>query len=484
MARLVFLFACAEFVVFLCGPAVRAQNTDSGTDSAPSQATAPYPPMVSWASSAEAPMDSEQLAPDQRPLTGAQGLTLGQYSEPQSYLLPSVIATTQLGTNLAGSGYSGVSSVSFLLGRLDLHHLSGRSQLDLNYLGGGMFSNYGDNGNAAIQDLEISDSIHWQRWTLFLGDEANYLPESSFGFGGVGGLGFLGGISQFGPGGLLGGSLPFLSTALTPSETIPTASIPRLSNTAVTQVGYQINPRSSWTAAVSYELLQFFGAGYIDSRSALFQTGYNYQVSPLSTIAVLYRFDAFRFTNLGVGIDDHAVELSYARRITGRLSFQIAGGAEMDVFRLPTAAYPNQISWTLSSSFNYQFVRTALSLGYDHLLTAGSGVLVGAETDQVQGSAVRNISQTWQVLLSLGYAHNRALPQTTAGAIQPVFNSWYGAVQVSHQLRPGMAFFFAYGAQTQGTNTASCTTFTCGTNSITNQFSLGFNWGLRPIALP
>ncbi len=44
-------------------------------------------------------MDSEQLTPDQCPLTAVQGLTLGQYSEPRSFLLPSINITTQLDTN-------------------------------------------------------------------------------------------------------------------------------------------------------------------------------------------------------------------------------------------------------------------------------------------------------------------------------------------------------------------------------------------------
>lgn len=473
---------CAFLFLLLYVPSIRAQNTDSGTDDAVSPATAPYPPLLSWASSAETPIDSDQLAPGQRPLTGVQGLTLGQYSEPHSFLLPSINATTQLEMNPPNSGDNRVSTLSYLLGRLDLHHVSGRSELDLDYAGGGMISTYGNNGNAAIQDLEFSDSIKWQRWSLLLGDEASYLSESPFGFGGVGGLGFLDGISQTGPGGMLGGSLPILSTALIPSQTIPTANVPRLGNTAVSQVEYQLSRRSSWTAAGSYELLQFFGAGYINSSDVLFQTGYNYQVSPLSSIGVLYRFDAFRFTQLAQGIDDHLVELSYGRRITGRLSFQIAAGPEMDVFRTSLAASSNQISWTLSSSFNYQRGQSALSLSYDHLLTAGSGVLVGAETNQVQGSVARNLSQTWQVSVTLGYAHNQGLAQTTAGAFLPVFDSWYSVAQVNHQLRPGITFFLAYGARLQGTNAAACGV-NCGANYVTQQLSLGFNWGLRPIEL-
>jgi hypothetical protein len=412
-----------------------------------------------------------------------QGLTLGQYSEPHSILLPSVNSITQLEINPANSGDHRLSTLTYLLGRLDLHRASGRSELDLEYAGGGMLSTNGGNGNAVIQDLEFSDSMHGQRWSLFLGDEASYLSESPFGFGGVGGLGFLGGISQSGPGGVLGGSLPFLSTALIPSETIPTANVPRLSNTAVSQIEYLLSPRSSWTAAASYGLLQFSGAGFINNTNILLQTGYNYQVSSLNSIAVLYRFDAFRFTNLSEEIDDHLLQLAYGRRITGRMSFQIAAGPEMDIFRISNAGPPSQIAWTLGSSFNYQLGGTALSLTYDHLLTAGSGVLVGAETNQVQGSADRSLSQTWKVLASLGYAHNQGLTQTSVGVVQPVFNSWYGAVQFNHQLRPGATVLLAFGARREGINASPCAALNCRGNYNTQQLSVGFNWELSPIHL-
>lgn len=483
MARPPFILECAALFLILGVPAVWAQNSDSAAGGAPNQSNAPYPPMVSWASSAETPMDSEQLTPDQRPLTGVQELTVGQYSEPHSFLLSSVNVTAQLGTNPPDSGYNGVSTLTYLLGRLDLHRVSGRSELVLDYAGGGMISTYGNNGNAAIQDLQMSDKIQWQRWSLFVGDETSYLSESSFGFGGVGGLGFLGGISQTVPGGALGGSLPFLNTALTPSETIPTANVPRLSNTAVSQVEYRLSPRSSWTAAASYGLLHFFGGGYIDSSSVLFQAGYNYQLSPLNSVGVLYLFDTLGFTHLASRIYDNLAELSYGRRITGRLGFQIAAGPEIDQFQASLASPYNHLSWTLGSSLNYQVGRSAISLSYNHFLTAGSGVLVGAETNQVQASVSRNLSQTWLVLLTLGYARNQGLVQAATEAIEPAFKSWYDALQVNHQLRPGTSLFLAYGTGLQGMNAATCPALNCGANYITQQVSLGLNWGLRPIEL-
>ncbi len=197
--------------------------------------------------------------------------------------------------------------------------MSDRSQLLVHYTGGALLSSY---LNSAIQDLEVSYNFRWQRWSLLMGDQASYFSESSFGFGGVGGLEFLNGNYQFAPGGLL------LSASLSPNQTIPTIIVPRLSNTAVSQIEYTLSPRSSVTASGSFGMLNFLGAGYINSINGLFQTGYNYLLNPQSSIAVIYRFDAFRFTNLPQGIEDQVLEFGYGRYVTGRLSLRLATGPE------------------------------------------------------------------------------------------------------------------------------------------------------------
>ena len=185
---------------------------------------------------------------------------------------------SQLATSSSASGFVRPTVFNYLLGTLDLNHVSDRSELLVHYTGGGMFSSY---LNSAIQDLEFSYNYKWQRWSLLVGDEVSYLSESPFGFGGIGGLAFLNGGSSFGPG-------SFLNSILGPNQTIPTIMVPRLSNTLVSQIEYKVSPRSSWTAAGSYGTLNFLGVGFINSTDALFQTGYNYSVSPQSTIAVIY----------------------------------------------------------------------------------------------------------------------------------------------------------------------------------------------------
>ncbi len=427
------------------------------------------------------------LVPDTRPLTGTQNLTLGGYSNVHSFLLPTVSLTTQLDKYPATSGYDNVTSVSYLLGRLDLHHVSGRSQLLLDYVGGAAISNPGTNTNSTIQDLVFSESIDWRRWSVLLAEQASYLSDSYFGFGGVGGLGFLGNVSPSGLGGAPGAAAPSLQTVLTPSQTIPTTRVPRLSSTVVGQAEYYLSRRSSWTAAGSYGLLRFSHAGYTNSSNALFQTGYNYQIDRQSTIAILDRFETFRFTHLAQGIDDQVVQLSYARRVTGRLMFQVAAGPDMQFFQAPLSGSSSRLSWSLHSGLNYQLRDLSLQTSYDHFVTGGSGVLFGSQADQVQGTVARDLTRTWQGSMSVGYARNRSLPQTMLNLGQPSFGDWYGSVRLNHRLRLGTDLFLAYGARLQGTNTNTSVCAggpTCGTNSISHEISLGFNWGLRPIALP
>src|SRR5208283_5034512 len=181
--------------------------------------------------------------------------TLGPALGASNFLVPSINVMSQMSTSSSSSGYGEPTAFSYLLGTLDLNRVSERSELLLHYTGGGMLSSY---VNSAIQDLEFSYNFKWQRWSLLFGDQVSYLSESPFGFGGVGGLAFLNGDSQLGN---------FLNGYLTPNQTIPTIMVPRLSNTVVSQIEYKLSQRSSWTASGSYGLLNFFGAGFINSMA-------------------------------------------------------------------------------------------------------------------------------------------------------------------------------------------------------------------------
>ena len=469
-----FLYAVLLAAV-LCVPAVWAQGTDAKPE--PSvQPVAPYqPPLPAGSTSLLAlnPNSDIPVEGDDRPLSGVQDQTLGPNLGARNVLVPSFSVVSQLATGFSGSGLSEPTLFNYLLATLDLNHASDRSELLLHYTGGGMLSSY---LNAAVQEMEFTYSYKWQRWTLLVGDDASYLSESPFGFGGVGGLDLLTGDSPFGPGGPL-------SSILGPNQTIPTILVPRVSNTAVSQIEYNVSPRSSWTASGSYGTLDFLGVDYINSAETLFQTGYNYSLNPRSSIALIYRFDDFQFTEFSQSIENQVMQFAYERNVTGRLNWHVAAGPSLVMLRGVLTGYGNKVSWAVDGALSYKMDRSTLQLSYAHLVTGGSGVLFGAQTGQVQATIERPLSSRWQGSASLGYATNASLIPAGASLAKENYNSWYAAVRLNHQFRPGTDFFVSYQAQLEALSPGACTTPACGTSSISNEFSVGFNFGLRPISL-
>jgi len=467
--------------VVLYVSAVRAQDTDQPRNDSREQPVVPDAAFLSPGDTTTEPGTELTSAPtagvqdqnEDQPLSGVQGLTPSPNLLIRSFLMPSVSLMSQAAVESSSLGYTQPELFGYALGMLDWNHASDRSEFLLHYTGGEMFSTY---LNSAIQDLEFSYSFKWLRWSLLVGDEANYLSESPFGFGGVGDLAFLGGgASQIAPGGALAS---FFNAELTPNQSIPTFNVPRFSNTAVSQVQYELGPRSSWTASGSYGTLKFVGVGFINNSDILFQTGYNYSLTPHSTVAVIYRFDDFWFTDFPEQIQDHVLQLSYGRFLTGRLSFQVAAGPSMELVGGLLTGTANHLSWALDSSLNYQLNRTSFVVRYDHLVTGGSGILLGAQTSETEASVTRTLTPRWRGSVALGYAANQNL---IPSIVELPYNSWYTAVRFNHQLRPGISLLLAYGAQLQATYSTACaSTPNCGSSFISNEVSAGINIDLRP----
>jgi hypothetical protein len=472
VAKLNHICGWVLLAAILTVPSVQAQGTDEDKNDKREQPAAPYtPPLPAGKTSVlamnlpQGSAEETEVAGNNRPLSGVQEPTLGPILGARNFLVPSINVMSQMATSFSDRP----TAFSYVLGTLDLNRVSERSEVLLHYTGGALLSSY---LNSAIQDMEFSYNFKGQRWSLLVGDQASYLSESPFGFGGVGGLGFLNGSFQFGP---------ILNGSLAPNQTIPTILAPRVSNTAVAQIEYELSQRSSWTASGSYGLLNFLGAGYINSTEAGFQSGYNYSLSQQSSLAVIYRFNDFRFTYLPQSIQSHEVQLGYARYVTGRLSFHLAAGPDLEEFRGQVTGFANRVSWAMDSALNYKLDRTNLLISYDRRMTGGSGVLVGAQTSQVEATAERKLTARWQGSATVGYASNQGLVQNAASLGQQHYNSWYTAIRFNHQLRPGTSFFLSYGARVQAMNAAACGIPNCGNSGVSHEFSAGFNLGLRPI---
>ena len=443
------------------------------------------PSAAQRAAEGQPPSDEPNILPDLRPLAGAQNLTFGLIGLNRSFLVPSFSVVTQAGTNAYGSNQansSGVLNTNYLTGRLRLNRTSGRSELLLNYLAGATLSNDPNLGNSAIQDLGFVDTTRWGRWSVLFGDQFSYLSESSFGFGGLGGLDSLGMSSG---NGFLGATVPAPSFRpdLLPNQTIITSRAPRISNAALFQTNYDLSRRSSLTFLGSYGMLKFVDAGFQNGSNALFQGGYSHILNRKDSIGILYRFNQFMFSKTAERIRDHSVQLLYARRIASRLIFQIGAGPEVDTFETPRAGPGTLLNWTLSGALNSQYRHTALGFNFSRFLTGGSGVLLGAKTDQFQGQLSRTFSRDWDGSISLGYSKNEALEQTTSAANSIAPDTWFLTSRVSRHFARGGSLFFTYTVWRQSSLARVCTAPACGFNALAHTGSIGYTWGFRPIMI-
>jgi hypothetical protein len=477
-------------VLLSCAPARAQQTADTPQDQQQGQQSSqPIPairsPLASGADNDQDEAPNPQLMqPDTRSLTGVEDLSLGTMPLEHSYWQPRVALAETVdsnpGSTSAGNGTWG--TWTSLLGGVDIHKISGQSELLLSYTGGGMFSTGNtDASNGVVQELSFKDKYSFRRSTLSVFEQLSYLPESSFGFAGAAGAG----VPGIGIGGGLG-------SGFTPDQSVLTPEGQNLSNSFAVELNTRLTSRSSLTFVGGYALLHYFDDNLLNFGDASFQAGYNYLLTRKDTVAVSYNFSAYRYSNVDQSLNLNTIQGSYARRITGRLAFQIAAGPQFLSSSMPitssTSATPvatssSQLYWTLSTSLQYKFRRAQLGASYNHGITGGSGVLAGAETDVVSGTLDQQVARTFHLSLSAGYSRNRGIAGLTGstGSVAQSYSYWYGGANLTHPFGRTLDMFINYQFQYQDASTSGCVGSACTMNTIRNQIMFGVNFHKQPI---
>jgi len=492
MPRISYRFCVLLSLVLICGPAARAQQQQQPPQQptqqqqqpqqAQDQSTQPIPayhsPLAGLANGGnaqEGDQNPEALSPDKRSLAGAQDLALGVPREEHSFWEPNFTASSTADSNpLSATTATGWATYTTLLGGIDIHRISEKSDLSVNYLGGGMISNDPGVGNAVIQDLAFDETLTLHRSTLTFLDQGSYIPDTGFGFTGTG---------------LLGGNLG-LQGGFAPEQSILTSRGQRLVNTSIAQVDVYLTPRTSLTFVGGYTLLHFFGTDLLNFGDSIFQAGYNYQLTRQDTIAVLYNFSAFRFS--GESINDNRVNLSYGRRVTGRMAFQVAAGPEVTSIQVSPSAGSGGATggggvlspttgayWSLNSGLTYQLQRAVLGLTYFHGVNGGSGVLPGAVGDTVLGSANRQLSRTLGGGVRFGYSRNSGITSSSSGQS---YDYWFGGASLNHPWGRSLNLALSYQVQYQNSSSAYCIGPTCGDSTVRHIISVSLVWHEHPFA--
>jgi hypothetical protein len=473
-----FLAAPSIAVVLLVGSLGMTAQEDTSKPKPPARV---YLPLIEGSDNQDAISDQKLVAnlnPDEHPLTGVQIPTIGSPEMRHSYWVPGF----QYGNFVRSSSVSqpttsSWNTTSYVLGNLSLLETWNRSQLSVNYSGGGSFSTDKSQGNDKFQQLGLVQAFGWRRSQLSFIDQFSYLPQTQFGFGAATNL------DTPGVGGTLRPSLPGLQTNYQPNQTIFTSIGPRYSNSITTEVVYALSPRMAVTVSGSYGILRFVQAGNIDTNDSIFSTGYNYALSQKDTIGVLYRFIAYRYIGNPQSINDHVALLAYGRKITGRLAFQLFGGPEVTTFRVPFGSLTDRISGSGGGNLTFALPRSSLSVTYNHGVSGGSGQFAGSSTDLLQSMINHQLSRIWQGNLSSGFARNASLGISNPSQVSQTDNSWFVGGGLSRPLGRNANLNFAYTAYLQNSSLPVCVAGTCETSFMQHQISLSFQWHTRPLVL-
>jgi hypothetical protein len=420
----------------------------------------------------------ETLLPDNRPLTGFQETTVGTPMERHSYWVPGVSYYNVVQSNgqLQGGG-NNWNSTSYITGNVSLLENWSRSQLALNYSGGGDLSTDSSIGNGWFQQLSASQTFNWKRMQLVLLDEFAYLPQAQFGFGAGTGL------ALPGVGGTLGGTLTGLAPGFNPGQTIFTTIGPRYMNTGGLQANYLLTARSSITVGGLISILRFSEPGNIEDNDYIGNAGFNYQISRNDTLGLQYRYSSFRYLNSPQAIGDHTIQVAYGRKITGRLALQLSAGPEITNFRVALGpGGKRHIGGSGSANLAYAFQRGTLTANYLHGVTGGSGVFQGALTDQVTGTGTRKLNRVWSGDAHMGYARNRNA-ETLQGSSNINYNTFFAGAAASRPLGRNAGFTVGYTAYVNDSTSTICAGSNCSSSFTVHQISVGVNWHSRPLVL-
>ena len=419
----------------------------------------------------DADVGTQTVQPDNRPLSGVQNPTIGSPESRHSYWVPGIQYGNAVRSSSAGGANSDWNTTNFLSTNVSLLESWNHSTLSANYSGGGYFSTDPAQGRQGeFQQLAANYQFDGKRWQALLIDQFSYLPQSSFGFGGMGGL------SMPGISGTLAVPVAGLENTFIPGQTNLATLGPRYSNSSAAQFTYETSPRGSLTVAGVYGVLRFVNPGSINSDLEMAVLGYDYAVTRKDSVGLTYRFGAYLFSGEPYTLGDQIVHLEYGRKITGRMGLKLAGGPELTTLRIPVAYLRRTISGSGSASLTYAIAQgSSLEIHYLHGVTNGSGVSIGAISDQIGAAVSKQLTRVWNGNLSFGYARNGQI-LGVSGATG--FDNWFAGAELSRSI--GHMTFFSLGYQAQ---IQAASVIPGSTNYAVHQISLSFQWHTRPFVL-
>ncbi len=339
------------------------------------------------------------LNPENPPVAGLDEPGLELHKATRSFVSPTLAVSEAANTNPNNQlGSSGLRSVTGVFGALDLQQFWPRTDLFLEYLGGGDFysspSNVKQSTVKQVQAAGLEAVTRWRTGQVTLRDAFNYLPDGSF-FRGVGILpGF--GLATSGLGtGIQGGVLP-ANLQWGNGQFGSVGSIPRIANTAILDAVQAISPVSAIVVAGGFSNAHFFDPTdtLIDSDQLLLAGGYSRVLGRHDQMGAVYAFQLIQFPQYTGGqIYNNIANLRWSHTLSGRMTLLAAAGPQYTY--LEEGGYYTRWSWNARIHLNYKLGHGAITAMYQKFTSTGSGFFLGSNVQTASFGYRRPLRRTW-----------------------------------------------------------------------------------------
>ena len=419
------------------------------------------------------------LNPENPPVTGLDEPSLDLRTASRSFISEAVQVSESAdtnGSNLLGS--SGVQSVSRVIGALDLQQFWPKSDLFLEYIGGGAFYSTPYNVRQ-LQAVGFEGVTRWRTGVVAVRDAFSYLPDGSFEIGAFGGApGF--GIATGGGTGTQGGSLP--GTHLFGGGLFgAVGNTPRLTNTAIIDAVQAISPVSAITAAVGFSNAHFFDPTdtLINSDAVTVEGGYTRLIGRRDQIGAVYAFQLFQFPqDTGGQIYINIINGRWSHTITGKLSMLVSAGPQYT--ELEQGGYLGRWSLSARAQLRYKWGHADVLASYEKFTSTGSGFYVGSNVQAARLGYIRPFGRTWVFYGDLGYAHNTRLQTTGIGIGAGSYDAGSASAIVRKHLGRTYEFVAGYRFGEEGFSVPICLLGSCGRISQRQVGGIGLEWHPTP----
>jgi hypothetical protein len=379
-------------------------------------------------------------------------------SGPNLPSLDGVLHYALSGSEAIQFGYYGsgvVTHSTILSGDVSYTAKSELRPFNLDAAGGVILANQSGQGTTGYISGAISQGYITRSWNFNISDSVSFLPQSpTTGLSGIPGVGDL-------------GLTPVQGPAQGPAGGVLSISGNRVANSITGSAERQIGRVTSISGSGSWSLFHFLGdnastVGLVDNNMVSGTVAVNRRLDARSSMSVNAEYGTFSYSGSSTGltlpdITTRGINLSYQRLLSRTLSVNVSGGPQW-VSSSNSTLIPSNINAAVSAGLSYSRGLTTASIGYSRGVSAGSGVLAGALTDNVYASLGHTYGRKWVAALTAGYTHSTGLTQLkvqqSLGTVNQNYDTTFGGIQVTRGFTPHISGFASYEAQHQVSNNA------------------------------